>query len=149
MLQIYIPKERFNSDPPILDVQVDIQGRRPGSKLRSGSRRSEEKPEVGPFFLRLGLFYLWLVFAAYGKLVLSCLLTIETFLLMVESWFGVFCLRLPPVRKLELVFFAYGSPTVSEKDEPQVKRHQLQVKKTRPKTSIRAQTSMTRRHGHP
>ena len=29
-----------------------------------------------------------------------------------------YLLTVPPVRKLSLVFFAYGSPTVSKKDEP-------------------------------
>ena len=29
----------------------------------------------------------------------------------------------PPVRTLDLVFFTYGSPTVSKKDEPSAKAH--------------------------
>ena len=83
----------------------------------------------GLFYFRLGLFYLWLVFATYGGL----------FLLTVEIRFGLFYLRLkfglvffahggksarsflltvPLSGKLGLVFFAYGSPTVSKKDEP-------------------------------
>ena len=53
---------------------------------------------------------MWLVFAAYGKLAWSSLLTVEVwfghFLLTVENWFGL------------LVFFAYGSPIVNKKDKP-------------------------------
>ena len=89
---------------------------------------------VGLFYLRVSLFYLRLVFVAYGQLAWSFLLTVEirfgllclrsksvwSFLLTVpplpEIRFGLFCLRFPPVRKLGLVFFAYGSPTVSKKD---------------------------------
>ena len=77
---------------------------------------------VGLFYLRVSLFCLRLVFVAYGQLAWS-------FLLTVEIWFGLFCLRWKiglvfftyggkSVRKLGLVFFAYGSPTVSKKDEP-------------------------------
>ena len=57
-----------------------------------------------------------LVFFAYGgNQVWSFLLTVP---LRPEIRFGLFCLRFPSVRKLGLVFFAYGSPTVSKKDEP-------------------------------
>ena len=39
------------------------------------------------------------------------------FLLTVENWFGLLYLGFPLSRKLGLVFFTYGSPTVSKKDE--------------------------------
>ena len=55
--------------------------------------------------IRFGLFCLRLKFGL-------------VFLLMVENRFGLFYLRFPLSRKLGLVFFTYGSPTVSEKDEP-------------------------------
>ena len=35
-----------------------------------------------------------------------------------ENWIWSFLLTVPPVQKLVLVFFTYGSPTVSKKDEP-------------------------------
>ena len=41
-----------------------------------------------------------------------------------ESWFGLFRSP-PPVQKLVLFFFTYGSPTVSQKDAPYAKRPQL------------------------
>ena len=41
---------------------------------------------VGPFYLRVSLSYLRLVFVAYGQLAWS-------FLLMVEIRFGLLCLR--------------------------------------------------------
>ena len=68
---------------------------------------------VGLFYLRLSLFYLRLVFVAYGQLAWSFLLTVEirfgllslrwksvwSFLLTVPPWpeirFGLFCLRFP------------------------------------------------------
>ena len=53
---------------------------------------------VGLFYLRVSLFYLRLVFVAYGQLAWS-------FLLTVEIWFGLFRLRW----KIGLVFFTYGS----------------------------------------
>ena len=62
-----------------------------------------QKNWVGLFYLRLCLFYLRLVFVAYGNWVWS-------FLLTVENRFGLFLLTVPPVRKLDLVFSAYGSP---------------------------------------
>ena len=65
---------------------------------------------VGLFYLRVCLFYLRLVFVAYGQLAWSFLLTVWSFLLTVEIRFGLFCLRFPRLRKLGLVFFAYGSP---------------------------------------
>ena len=65
---------------------------------------------VGLFYLRVSLFYLRSVFVAYGQLAWSFLLTVWSFLLTVENRFGLFCLRFPPVRKLGLVFFTYGSP---------------------------------------
>ena len=73
---------------------------------------------VGLFYLRVSLFCLQLVFVAYGQLAWSFLLTVWSFSLTVEIRFDLFYLRFPPVRKLGLVFFAYGSPTVSKKDEP-------------------------------
>ena len=33
------------------------------------------------------------------------------------NWFGLSYLRFPPVQKLYLVFFAYGSPTVAKKEQ--------------------------------
>ena len=62
------------------------------------------------FYLRVSLFYLRLVFVAYGQLAWSFLLTVWSFLLTVEIRFGLFYLRFPPLRKLGLLFFAYGSP---------------------------------------
>ena len=52
----------------------------------------------GSFYLRLGLFYLRLVFVTYGGL----------FLLTVKLWFGLFYLRF----NFGLVFFAYGGTSV-------------------------------------
>ena len=53
---------------------------------------------VGPFHLRLGLFYLWLVFVAYGKLA--------------WSFFTSGCNSVSFLRTVEicLVFFTYGFP---------------------------------------
>ena len=88
---------------------------------------------VGLFYLRVSLVYLRLVFVAYGQLAWSSLLTVEIrFGLFAygRNRFGLFYLRsspwpeirfgltVPRLRKLGLVFFAYGSPTVSKKDEP-------------------------------
>ena len=84
------------------------------------------------FYLRLGLFYLRLVLAAYGRVAWSFLVTIEnrfglsclrwkpvwSFLLMVaivRKLFWSFLLTVPLVQKLDLVVFAYGSPSVSKK----------------------------------
>ena len=67
------------------------------------------------FLLAVGLCCLWelgLVFFTYGWN------SVWYFLLTVEDRFGLFCLRFPPVRKSDLVFFTYGSPTASKKDEP-------------------------------
>ena len=58
---------------------------------------------VGLSYLRLGLFCLRLVFVAYGNLVWS-------FLLTVEIWFGLLCLRW----KICLVFFTYRPPPPSK-----------------------------------
>ena len=76
---------------------------------------------IKSFYLWLRLFYFRVVFAAYGKLAMSSLLTVEV-------RFGLLCLRwkiglvsylqFPPVQKLDQVFFAYGSPAASKKDEP-------------------------------
>ena len=71
-------------------------------------------------------FYLRLVCIAYGKVffpyggssVCSCSLT-------VENRFGLFSLRFPPVWISDLIFSAYGSPTVNKKGEPQPTRPQL------------------------
>ena len=94
----------------------------------------------------------------------SCLLTVRSFaltvglcclrwyfLLTVEIWLGLLCLQwkigwtflltVPPVQKLGLVFFAYGSPTVGKKDEPKVKRPQLYVEKTHPSGTRKEHTS--------
>ena len=102
-----------------------VRGRgRKGSHLecKTGKVKSTR---VGLFYLRLSLFYLRLVFVAYGNLVWSFLLTVENRfgLFYLRSprpkiGFGLFFLRFPPVQKLVLVFFTYGSPTVSKKDEP-------------------------------
>ena len=86
---------------------------------------------------RVSLFYLRLVFVAYGQLAWSLFYLrvtfglvffayggklVWSFLLTVPPWpeirFGLFLLTVPPVRKLGLVSFAYGSLTVSKKDEP-------------------------------
>ena len=58
------------------------------------------------FYLRLGLICLRLVFVAYG---------LVFFAYGRESAWSFF--TVPPVRKLDLVFFAYASPTASKKDE--------------------------------
>ena len=72
---------------------------------------------VGVFYLCSGLLCIRLVLLAYSLLVWSLLLTVET-------RFGLFCLpwklwsfllAVPPVRKLGLVFSAYGSPPPSVK----------------------------------
>ena len=68
---------------------------------------------VDLFYLRLGLFYLRLVFVAYGQLAWSSLLTVE--IRFGRSAYGgnsvwSFLLTVPPARKLGFVFFAYGSP---------------------------------------
>ena len=76
---------------------------------------------IGIFHLWLGMFCLQFVFLAYGKLAWSFLLE---FGLVFAAYGGKSFwsyLRFPPVRKLDLVFFVYGSPTVSYNDEPQVK----------------------------
>ena len=84
---------------------------------------------VGLFYLRVSLFYLRLVLVACGglfclrlKFGLVFLLTVEIrfglFFLRWKIRFDLFYLRFPLSRKLGLVFFAYGSPIVSKKDEP-------------------------------
>ena len=98
---------------------------------RPSSRKPSEKPSEGAifwgyvlFYLRLGLFYLRLVFAAHGKLAWSLLLSIEirfglfNVLLTVENRLVFLVLTVPPIRKLGLVFFAYASHTISKKDKP-------------------------------
>ena len=84
-------------------------------------------------YLRVSLFYLRLVFVAYGHLAWSFLLTVDLrFGLFCSRWklgfvffaYGFprpekicsFLLTFPLVRKLGLVLFAYGSPTVSKKE---------------------------------
>ena len=53
------------------------------------------------------------VFLTYGELRSGLfLLTVEISLVFFCLWFP------PPIWKLDLVFFAYRSPTVSKKDEP-------------------------------
>ena len=52
---------------------------------------------------------------AYGSSLLLTVNLVWPFLLKVEIRFGLFCLQLSPVRNSGLVFFAYGSPTVSKK----------------------------------
>ena len=54
----------------------------------------------------------------------------------VEIRFGIFYLRSPLSGNWIWSCFAYGSPTVGKKDEPQAKRPQLQVKKTHPLTIV-------------
>ena len=54
---------------------------------------------VGLFYFWVRLFYLHLVFVAYGQLAWSFLLTVWSFLLTVEIWFGLFYLRSPPLQK--------------------------------------------------
>ena len=76
---------------------------------------------TGRSSLRFGLSYLRVVFVAYGKLAWSFLFTVEIRL-------SLLCLRwkISWVRKLDMVFFfACGSPTVSKKDAPWVRRPQL------------------------
>ena len=51
---------------------------------------------------------------------------------MVENQVSLFYLPFPIAQELDLVFFAYGSPAVSKKDELYVKRPQLQVRNTHP-----------------
>ena len=79
--------------------------------------KGQKTGRVGLFYLRVSLFQLRLVFVAYGQLAWSFLLTVENrfglfYLRFSQSGirFGLFCLRFFPVRKLGLVFFAYGSP---------------------------------------
>ena len=96
------------------------------------------------FYIRASLFYLRLVFVAYGQLAWSFLFKVWSFCLWwkfglvfftygspppAEIRFGLFCLRFPPVWKLGLVFFAYGSPTVSEKRRAVSKKTSLVSKK--------------------
>ena len=112
-----------------LQNHQNSQNRRQGYPLKL-SPPIFRHPELGRFFyLQLGLFCLqswslflmenllgqisfWLkfglVFVAYGGS---------------SVWF--FYLRFPLVQKLDLVFFAYGCPTVSKNDEAQVKGAQL------------------------
>ena len=71
--------------------------------------------------LRQGLFYLRLVFVAYGSLVWYFYLRLKFGLVFFayggkSVWY--FFLRFTPVQKWDLIFFAYGSPTVSKKDKP-------------------------------
>ena len=69
---------------------------------------------VGLFYLRVSIFYLRLVFVAYGQLAWSFLLTVEIrfglFLAYGENLVWSFLLTVPLVRKSGLVFFAYSSP---------------------------------------
>ena len=67
---------------------------------------------LGLFHLKLGIFYLRLVFVAYGQLAWSSLLTVEIrFGLVCLRWkIGLVFLTVSPVRKMGLVFFTYGSP---------------------------------------
>ena len=65
------------------------------------------------FYLRLKFGW---VFSAYGrKSVWSFLLTVPP---CPEIRFGLFLLTVPPSGNWVCFFFAYGSPTVSKKDEP-------------------------------
>ena len=76
------------------------------------------RPRFSPPDLRLGLFYLRLVFVAYGHLAWSFFLRLKFGLVLFCLWrkIGlVFFLRFPPVWTLDLVFFTHGSPTVSRK----------------------------------
>ena len=91
----------------------------------------------GIFCLRLGLFYLRLVFVAYAKLAWSSLLTVQisvwSFLnlrlkvVLVFFAYGgnlvlCFLLTVPPVRKSGLVCSACGSPIVRKKTDRKQKR---------------------------
>ena len=86
-------------------------------------RKHEGEESSGrSFYLGVGVF-------AYGwslLLTANCfglLLTVDffLFLLTVEIGSVFFASGSPPVWKLDSVFSAYGSATVSKKDEPQVK----------------------------
>ena len=100
---------------------------------------------MGRFFLLTGKFfstYGWFLLLTVGWLVFF-LLTVEIrFGLFGLRWriglvpftygspgpeirFGLFCLRFPPSGNWVWCFFTYGYPTVSKKDEPEVKRPQL------------------------
>ena len=80
---------------------------------------------VGLLYLRLGPFYLCLVSVACGNWLGLFDLQLKfglVFLLAYGgklTWSFLLSGRPPTVRKLDLVFFTSGSPTVSKKDEPQ------------------------------
>ena len=75
---------------------------------------------VGLLYLRLGLFHLRLVFVAYRKVV-CFFVTVEirfwSFLLTVESRFGLFAYGSPPSRNL-IRSLLLTVPTGSKKDKP-------------------------------
>ena len=107
--------------PPLLFQATPARFQPPKFQLTPPPKRKR----VGLFYLRLGLFCLWLVFVAYSNLVWSFLLTVENrfglFCLRFPpsgNWFGLFCLRFPPCPEIGFGLFTYGSPTVSKKDEP-------------------------------
>ena len=66
-------------------------------------------------YLQFGILDLRLVFVAYRTLARSVLLMVEirfglTCLLTVENWFGLLYSRVPPIRKLDLVFVSLRLP---------------------------------------
>ena len=75
------------------------------------------------FYFLPGISYLWLVLVAYGKLARSFILTVEFLfgLLAYRKPYGerlvCFSAALSSLWKFDLVFFAYGSTTVSKNDK--------------------------------
>ena len=74
------------------------------------------------FLLTVRSFYLRLVFVAYRNWPLKedihCQNSVRSVLLAMDNRFGLVYSWFSPVRILDLVFFPYGSPTVSRNDEP-------------------------------
>ena len=65
--------------------------------------------------IRVDLVSLWLVSSIYGWSLFLTENWLGLFLLTVENRFGLSLLAVPPVRKSDLVSFAYGSPIASKK----------------------------------
>ena len=82
------------------------------AKVRANFRKSSRERGAFLVFRDFGWAF-GPLFVAYGYLVWSSLLTVKIWFGLVADGgnrFGLFCLRFPPVRKLGLVFCAYGSP---------------------------------------
>ena len=99
-------RDSFGHPPPVIPVWGFDGMNRKEFKWGKWGDLDDTTNHIRPFYLRLGLLCLRLVFVTYGGLFCLRLKFGLVFLLTVEIRFDLFRLRW----KIGLVFFTYGSP---------------------------------------